>query len=163
LGRRVRVSTRIRFAGDDLIVFLHGLGCAKESFDAAFDAPTLVNFSICSFDFPGYGGSSRYERSLYSLPEFADIINLVVERLVKDLSPRRVFLVGHSMGGAVSLIARSDQHGVLGPRRERGAAEQLSEGVVSGQQLGGFGHGSTADNDRVQRDMTVVFKMDQVL
>lgn len=32
----VQISTKVRSKGDHLVVFLHGFGCAKESFDAAF-------------------------------------------------------------------------------------------------------------------------------
>nr|WP_042195075.1 alpha/beta hydrolase [Kibdelosporangium sp. MJ126-NF4]CEL21633.1 probable hydrolase [Kibdelosporangium sp. MJ126-NF4]CTQ92414.1 probable hydrolase [Kibdelosporangium sp. MJ126-NF4] len=95
----VRLSTRLRESGADLIVFLHGIGCAKESFADAFDVPALAGYSLCAFDLPGHGESSRM--SDYSLPSYAD----VTVQAVNALAAKRVFVVGHSMGGAVGLLA----------------------------------------------------------
>ncbi len=99
VGSGVRLSTRVRESGDDLIVFLHGIGCAKESFADAFDSPALTGFSLCAFDLPGHGSSSRM--SVYSLQSYAD----VTVQAVNALAAKRVFVVGHSMGGAVGLLA----------------------------------------------------------
>jgi pimeloyl-ACP methyl ester carboxylesterase len=100
-GRDIRLSAKLRLTNDHLVIFLHGFGCTKESFNSGFKARGLRDFSLCSFDFPGHGASSRTDVALYSLQSYADITNQVVDRL----SPSRVSIVGHSMGGAVGLLA----------------------------------------------------------
>lgn len=100
-GMSVRLSVNYRPGGDHTIIFMHGLGCAKESFDAAFHSPRLKDFSLCAFDFPGHGESGRQNLSAYSLQAYADIANMLIDLL----SPQRVSMVCHSMGGAVGLIA----------------------------------------------------------
>jgi pimeloyl-ACP methyl ester carboxylesterase len=97
----IHLSAKLRLINESLIIFMHGFGCAKECFDAAFSADGLKNFSICTFDFPGHGNSSRASASTYSLQFYADIVNMLIDLI----SPTKVSMVCHSMGGAVGLIA----------------------------------------------------------
>jgi pimeloyl-ACP methyl ester carboxylesterase len=103
-GQSIEIALTVSRRSENLIIFLHGFGCAKEAFDDAFTLPELANFSLCSFDFPGHGGSVRLD-SLYSLQAYADITNILIDRMSHD----RVFVIGHSMGGAVGLIASRDR------------------------------------------------------
>lgn len=100
-GAAIEIAVTRHHESDDLVLFLHGFGCTKESFDQAFDIPELEPFSICSFDFPGHGQSDRAQSSSYSLQSYAEIANILIDHI----GPNRVFMVGHSMGGAVALIA----------------------------------------------------------
>ena len=87
--------------GGDLLVCIHGFGCAKESFDSGYAAAALADLSICAVDLPGHGASG-------GLPEVDDVIEAyaqVVAAVAEQLAPRRLFLLGHSMGGAVGLVA----------------------------------------------------------
>ena len=95
------IAANVRLTSNDLIVFMHGFGCAKESFDGAFDADGLRDFSLCAFDFPGHGASSRSDASTYSPRSYADVARLVID----NLAPARVFVACHSMGSAAGLIA----------------------------------------------------------
>lgn len=99
--KEIEIAVSLRTISDDLILFMHGFGCTKESFADAFDQECLRNFSICTFDFPGHGASDGSDKSLYSMQSYADIANLLIEQL----SHSRIFLACHSMGGAVGLIA----------------------------------------------------------
>jgi pimeloyl-ACP methyl ester carboxylesterase len=130
-GRRVRLSTRIRLSGPDLVIFLHGLGCAKDSFDAAFDVPSLGNHSLCSFDFPGHGGSARMEPDLYTLDSFAEITALLVRSLRRRLAVRQVHIVGHSMGGVVGLLASKEVEDLAGYVSVEGNLVSEDCGLVS--------------------------------
>ena len=104
----VVVATTLRRSGNSLIVFLHGLACAKESFAAAFSIDAIRGFSICALDFPGHGSSGRLNYRQYSIQAYADIVNLLID----ELAPDRVYLVCHSMGGAVGLVAARDRRDV---------------------------------------------------
>ncbi|WP_395103576.1 alpha/beta fold hydrolase [Actinomadura sp. SCN-SB] len=104
-SRATRISARVRRSGSDLLILVHGLGCAKESFDGAFESPALDHLSICAFDLPGYGDSERWHDQGYSLESYAEATIGVIEALRRAGADGRVFLVGHSMGGAVGLLA----------------------------------------------------------
>lgn len=107
-GSAVELAVSLQGTADDLVLFLHGFGCAKESFAGAFHQESLADFSLCAFDFPGHGKSSRGSAFAYTLQEYADITNI----LLNLLSPERVFLVGHSMGGAVALVSTQERRDV---------------------------------------------------
>ncbi|MFC0109487.1 alpha/beta fold hydrolase [Kibdelosporangium aridum] len=87
-----------RRSGDHLIVFMHGIGCAKESYAEAFDAAELKDFSLCAFDFPGHGESLSLREN--SVEAYAD----ASVELIDSMGARRVSVVAHSMGGAVGLL-----------------------------------------------------------
>ena len=107
------VATRFREQGDDLLILLHGLGCSKESFEGAFDAPELRGYAICALDFPGHGGSSRnLPSSCYSLEACADITGQLIKRMMAKWGYNRVYVAGHSMGGAVALLVPDGEYGI---------------------------------------------------
>lgn len=107
-GDSVKISAKERIAGRDLIIFLHGLGCRKESFDGAFTAPSLNKYSIFSFDFPGHGDSGKgLPTDFYTLATYAEITRKVISDLLLRESGKfnRVIIAGHSMGGAVGVLS----------------------------------------------------------
>lgn len=126
-GKLIRLSVKLRMVSDDLVVLLHGFGCAKECFDDAFAAEGLRDLSICTFDFPGHGDSERSNASVYSLQSYADITNTLLE----ELSPKRVSMVCHSMGGAVGLIATQERNDVAMFVNVEGNLVALDCGIVS--------------------------------
>lgn len=113
-GHDVRIAAKLRKAGPNLLILLHGIGCTKESFDGVFNAESLQDYSICAFDFPGHGESSkRLPSKFFTLRSYADITHIVIEQLVKRGSrsfgprthrPSRIFVAGHSMGGSVGIL-----------------------------------------------------------
>jgi pimeloyl-ACP methyl ester carboxylesterase len=105
-GERVDIAAKIRRTGKDLVVFLHGIGCDKESFNEAFRVKEFHGYSLCAFDFPGHGKSSRLAEEQYSLQCYAEITNQVI----RDLAFSRTYVVGHSMGGAVAVIATQGEN-----------------------------------------------------
>jgi pimeloyl-ACP methyl ester carboxylesterase len=55
----------------------------QESFDGAFTAVGLRDYSICAVDFPGHGESSRgWPAEFYTLQAYADITEQVITRLM---------------------------------------------------------------------------------
>jgi pimeloyl-ACP methyl ester carboxylesterase len=100
-GRKYRLSIEQRRGSDDLIVFLHGWGGAKESFTEAFSSAALNDFDICTIDLPGFGKSDKPSDFSYDLLDQAKIVALAIN----SLNAERVYLVGHSMGGGAGLLA----------------------------------------------------------
>lgn len=84
----------------DLVLFLHGLGCVKESFAAAWETAALESFSLLAPDLPGSGDSPATEGFPCRMEDYAD----AVRALLDDYDFERLHIVAHSMGGAVGLL-----------------------------------------------------------
>lgn len=99
-GRDYSINYIYRQRSSDLIVFLHGIGCSQDSFADAWVISYLMEFSILTFDFIGYGNSSKPEDFSYTMEDQADIC----EKLIKNYPEQRIHIVVHSMGGAIGLL-----------------------------------------------------------
>ena len=97
---RLRISSKLRESGSDLIFFIHGLGCAKEHFDEVWYVDRLKKYSILTFDLPGFGDSSKPDNFSYDLQDHVGIC----AELLSIFPDHRVHIVGHSMGGAIGLL-----------------------------------------------------------
>ncbi len=65
--KQLETSVNYKESGKEVIVFIHGLGCSKESFDAAFDFPQFNDFSLLAVDLVGFGDSSKPQVLIHSL------------------------------------------------------------------------------------------------
>lgn len=86
-----------RGSGERTLVLIHGLGSYLPVWSKNLDA-LAGSHRVVALDLPGYGKSSKRDFE-YSMDSFAEVVHGVVQAL--DL--KRVTLVGHSMGGQVSL------------------------------------------------------------
>lgn len=109
------------------LVFIHGLGCAKESFDDAFTAPALSGFSILTFDLPGFGASDKPENFSYKLEEQVEIVLKIIERF----APKQVVLIGHSMGGSIGTLVTSKLTNLVSYINVEGNFVPVDAGMVS--------------------------------
>lgn len=84
------------------IVFLHGWMDSKKVFD---DIVTILSsrYRCISIDIPGFGKSEIVEKITLKK------ISKIVEILLKKIGVKKYNLVGHSMGGAVTLVF-ADSH-----------------------------------------------------
>jgi pimeloyl-ACP methyl ester carboxylesterase len=82
------------------IVFIHGVSTTLVSFDVLFPAFIKKGYRVIGVDLLGYGKSDKPDIT-YSVPFHAE----TVIALVKQLSLKNAVMVGHSMGGAISLYA----------------------------------------------------------
>lgn len=80
------------------LVFVHGLGSAGLRDWMGIIPKLEKNFHVIAMDLPGFGSSDRPE-GRYSPTNYAKVVKWVIEKYAHD----KVFLVGHSMGGAVAL------------------------------------------------------------
>lgn len=85
--------------GEVALVFVHCWTCNREQWakQMAYFAP---NYRVVRLDLAGHGESGKTRRD-YTIAAFADDVTAVVDKL----GLKRVILVGHSMGGPVSLEA----------------------------------------------------------
>jgi pimeloyl-ACP methyl ester carboxylesterase len=100
-GKQYTLSVNLRPDSNNLIVFLHGWGGAKECFSGAFLSEELKEYGICTIDLLGFGTSEKPEDFSYDLLDQANVIAAAVN----SLNAKKVYLVGHSMGGSIGLLA----------------------------------------------------------
>ena len=96
-GLSVAYSTR--GGGTPALVFLHGWSCDRSYWSGQID-DMARDYRVVTVDLGGHGDSGQ-NRSQWTFTALAEDVRAVVEKL--DLP--KVILVGHSMGGQVSLEA----------------------------------------------------------
>jgi 3-oxoadipate enol-lactonase len=106
----VVASHKVLGQGPDLVLLLHGIGGGQAMWDEAgsgtLQALADAGLRALALDFPGYGGSVGLQP--VSLARMVD----AVTALIRTYAPRRVALVGHSMGGMVAQELLATQPGV---------------------------------------------------
>ncbi len=110
-GKELEISTNLNESGKEFVIFIHGLGCAKESFDDIFVFSRFNDFSLLAIDLIGFGDSSKPKDFSYTMEDQAEICKLLLD----EFNPKKVHIVAHSMGGAIGLLL----------------AEKLSDKLVS--------------------------------
>jgi pimeloyl-ACP methyl ester carboxylesterase len=93
--------------GETALVFLHGWCGDHEYWKFQVDG-LAADFRIVTLDQAGHGESGK-DRKVWSV----DGLAADVEAVVKALGLKRVILVGHSMGGPVSLLAARRMSGTV--------------------------------------------------
>ena len=93
--------------GGPAILFVHGLGGAKENFYAAFQCPALADCTLATFDEPGTGLAAFDPDAGLDVSALADMAQGVADQLL----PSPYFLAGASMGGLITLL-QLRRHGV---------------------------------------------------
>jgi pimeloyl-ACP methyl ester carboxylesterase len=99
-GIPVHIAYFIRPGQEKTVLSLHGLGSSKNDFARALRVSDLGRYSLAAFDFPGCGNSPYPEDIAFNVDDLVEITHL----LVRNLSLINVILLGHSMGGLVSLL-----------------------------------------------------------
>jgi pimeloyl-ACP methyl ester carboxylesterase len=99
-GRDYRLSAWFRDSGDELVLFVHGLGCSKESWRKAWSAPSLYGKSLLAIDLPGFGASARPADFSHDLEEQAGLLASIIDAHAS----RHLWVVAHSMGGSIATL-----------------------------------------------------------
>lgn len=98
-GEGCRPAYRLRRSGPESIVFIHGLGAGKNSFETCFGLSSFDNYTLAALDLPGCGETPFLDGFSYTVKDQAG----VVQNWIMGLRLDPVILVGHSMGGVISL------------------------------------------------------------
>jgi len=97
----IRIHYKTCGQGPQTVVFVHGLGCDLNTWEAQYRAfSDDSNLTLLFIDLPGYGLSDKPEDYGYTLADFARAVRAVIDE-VHPHDSRRVILVGHSLGTAV--------------------------------------------------------------
>jgi pimeloyl-ACP methyl ester carboxylesterase len=84
----------------NIIVFVHGLACTKDTFRHVFDKSYFPESSLLIMDLAGFGDSSRPGDYSYAMEDQAKLYESIIDKL----SPSTLHVVAHSMGAAVALL-----------------------------------------------------------
>ncbi len=92
-------------AGGDLILFIHGLGCAKESFafdqsQSVWEEGPLASATLLAPDLPGHGDTPAISGFSCSMGDQAAVLGALLDTYEFE----RLHIVAHSMGGAIGLL-----------------------------------------------------------
>ena len=99
-GLPLRIAACFKKGNLGTLLFIHGLGCSKDTFKDVWAFPGFEKFSILTFDLIGFGNSSCPREFSYSMEDHADVCALIIKKLNLDT----IHLVAHSMGGAIGLL-----------------------------------------------------------
>lgn len=98
-GIQINFSASLCSVDDLTLVFVHGFGTSLESWYDIYPALT-ADFSVVRLDLKGSGFSEKPLDTKYSISDQATIL----AKFLLHLRLKRIVLVGHSLGGAVSLL-----------------------------------------------------------
>jgi len=100
-SQELEMSYWIRDGDGEWVIFIHGLGCSKDSFLPAFENNYFAQrYSLIAIDLLGHGDSSKPRDFSYTLEQQVEVLG----GFLRDIQPGVVNIVAHSMGGAVALL-----------------------------------------------------------
>lgn len=100
-GRRFAIPYLYRRGtGGPAVLFVHGLGGAKENFLAALQSGELSDCTLLAFDNPGTGLADFDSEACPDVSSLADVAHAVSEKLIRG--PH--FIAAASMGGLIALL-----------------------------------------------------------
>jgi pimeloyl-ACP methyl ester carboxylesterase len=101
----VRIVYDVRGSGDTALIFVHCWACNRFFWRDQVDAFS-ARYRVITLDLAGHGESGKDRKQWSVLGLAQDVV-----AVANDLKLQRIILVGHSMGGPVSLQAAHLLHG----------------------------------------------------
>lgn len=97
--RGIEISYFIRPGNEKTLLYLHGGACSSDDFRQATKREELKAYTIVGIDFPGCGESPYPENEVLTIDDLMEI----TRNIIQHLNLHNITLIGHSMGGLVSL------------------------------------------------------------
>lgn len=98
--RTFNIEYFFREGQEETILFVHGLGGAKENYFESCKSDALSKHTLICLDNPGTGNSTYYDDFLLNVDDLAQITSLFIEQV----GIKRFILCGTSMGGLTTLL-----------------------------------------------------------
>ncbi len=95
-----------------VLIIVHGLAEHSGRYANAVNFLISCGFAVHAFDLPGHGKSDGKRMHVRRFEDFTDTLRNFVDRVRKRHPDKKIFLIGHSMGGLIScayLIEHQDQ------------------------------------------------------
>lgn len=109
-GQSYDLANSFRESGEELILFIHGLGCSRKAFDLAWDQQNLSNYSLLSLDLLGFGESPKPLDFPYTMEAHGDVVSQVIHQL----QDYKIHFVGSSMGPVIGLTLSDETLNTFG-------------------------------------------------
>lgn len=95
-----RLFTPKENLSDKVFIFLHGWGSESSVWNNICNDLSKLGFTCYSIDLPGFGKSQKPDSAkTFQIEDFANTLKLFIEKF----SLKKIVLIGHSFGGAVSI------------------------------------------------------------
>ena len=99
-GHQYDVCAAYRGQGEEMLLLIHGLGCAKASFKDIWARDEFKPYSILAVDLIGFGDSSKSPYFSYKIEDHA----IICAKVLNALPSKNIHIIAHSMGGAIGLL-----------------------------------------------------------
>lgn len=101
LYKNYTISYTTRSGNENALLYLHGMGCAKQDIFPLWEMDALNNYTGYSLDFPGCGQSPYIEKEPISIDFLVEMTMAFIRQIIKE---KKILVIGHSMGGLVGLL-----------------------------------------------------------
>ncbi|MFK7731464.1 MAG: alpha/beta fold hydrolase, partial [Pseudomonadales bacterium] len=88
-----------------VVLLVHGMGEHCQRYDVLANTLAKHSISVCAFDLPGHGQSPGIPGFVEHFSDHVDAVLAYREQLSDYCEGLPVFLLGHSMGGLISVLA----------------------------------------------------------
>ncbi len=95
------------------IIISHGFGEHSGRYGALTEHLVSHDYSVTGYDHRGHGLSDGLPGHVESFSEYGDDLDKVVAAVRSRSESRRLFLIGHSMGGLIALLYATRKRGML--------------------------------------------------
>jgi acylglycerol lipase len=95
------------------IIISHGFGEHSGRYGALTEHLVSHDYSVTGYDHRGHGLSDGLPGHVESFSEYGDDLAKVVAAVRSRSESRRLFLIGHSMGGLIALLYATRKRGML--------------------------------------------------
>jgi alpha-beta hydrolase superfamily lysophospholipase len=91
------------------VVFLHGFTEHSDRYRELFETLSRRGYAVWAIDLRGHGKSQGRRVYVRSFDQYLDDLELLVARVRRSLAQQPLFLMGHSMGGAIVLLSAMER------------------------------------------------------
>lgn len=92
------------------LVITHGMGEHTECYQRLIDGLQDQNLRFIAWDLRGHGRSEGKRGVISDFNDFCDDLTVLLSHIKKDISEDPIVLLGHSMGGLVTLKTLAEHH-----------------------------------------------------